>query len=72
MLHDHTPWNTPFGTTPPDKFSPRRRDLKTHNTHTTDIHVPAELEPAVTANEGPQTHALNRAAAGVGSRVYYP
>jgi hypothetical protein len=51
--------------TPPDEWSARRRDLylTTHRTH--DGHTfarPADFEPAITAREQPQTHALDRAA----------
>jgi hypothetical protein len=36
--------------------------LTTHDTHKIDIHAPAGFEPAIPANERPQTHALDRAA----------
>jgi hypothetical protein len=38
-----------------------------HTTLTTDIHAPPEvLEPAIPASERSQTHALDRAATGIG------
>jgi hypothetical protein len=32
---------------------------------------PAEFEPAIPANERPQTHALDQAATGMGNVLYY-
>jgi hypothetical protein len=41
-----------------------------HTTLTRDIHAPAEFEPAIPAGEQPQTHALDRAANGIGGAWY--
>ena len=57
------------GRTPLDEWSARRRDLylKTHNTHNGQTSMlPAGFEPAIPASEGPQNHALDRAATGTG------
>ena len=54
------------GRTPLDDWSARRTDLYL-TTLTTDIHPPAGFEPAIPANEGPQTHVSDRGAAGIGS-----
>ena len=54
-----------IGRTPPDERSPRRRDLylTTHNTQKRETSMPpAGFEPAIQGSEGPQTHALARAA----------
>jgi hypothetical protein len=62
-LHDHR--HITFGRIPLDEWSARRRDhyLTTHNTH---IHAPSGFEPVIPASERPQTHALDRAATGIG------
>jgi len=39
---------------------------KTHHSQETDIHTAAGFEPAILANERPQTDALDRAAMGIG------
>jgi hypothetical protein len=55
--------------TPLDEWLDRRRDiyLTTHNTHKRQTLMPlAEFEPATTAVKRPQTHALYRAATGIG------
>jgi len=60
--------HTTLGKTPPDERSARLRDLylTTHKTHKRQSsNAPAGFEPAVPANERPQTHALNRAASGI-------
>jgi len=41
------------------------------NSQQTDIHALAEFKPAVLASEGPHTHALDRAATGIGSVQNY-
>jgi hypothetical protein len=38
----------------------------TQHSQETDIHVPAGLEPTVSAGERPQTHIFDRAAIGIG------
>ena len=44
-----------------------------HSTHKrqTDIHDPAGFEPTIPVSERPQTHALDRAAAGIGCILHY-
>jgi len=61
--------HTTFGKTVLDKRLGRRRDLylTTHNTHNRQISLPPiGLEPTILASERPQTHALDRAATGIG------
>jgi hypothetical protein len=61
-----------LGRTSLDEWLARRRDLylKTHNAHTKQTSMPsAGLEPAIPGTERPQTHALIRAATGIGTRV---
>ena len=60
--------HTTLGRTPLDEWSARRRDLylTAHNTHKTQT-----FEPKIPASEGPQNHALNRAATGIGESVPY-
>ena len=61
--------HTTLGRTPLDEWSARRRNvyLTTHNTHKRQTTVlPASSEPAIPASERPQTHALGRAATGIG------
>jgi len=55
---------------PSDEWSPRlsERYLAKHNTHKRETPA-AEFEPAFPANERPQTHALDRAVIGTGTRV---
>ena len=63
-----------FESTPLYEWSARRRDLylTTHNTHTRLTSMPqAGFEPAVPASEQPQTHALDRAATGIGTQCKY-
>jgi hypothetical protein len=64
--HSHI---TTLSRTPQNEWSARRRDiyLATHNTHKrqTSIH-PEGFEPTIPASERPQTHALDRAATGIG------
>jgi len=57
--------------TPLDKWSARRTDLyqTAHNTHKRETSMPqVGFEPAIPASERPQTHALDCAATGIGSR----
>jgi len=66
---DHTQRHATIGRTPLHEWSVRHRDLNltTHNTHNRQTSIPtAEFEPAISAGEGPQTHALDRAATGTG------
>ena len=54
--------HTTLSRTPLDEWSVRRRDLylTTHNTHNRQIILPpAGFEPAISASERPQTHALD-------------
>jgi hypothetical protein len=62
-----------LGRTPLDEGPARRRDLylTTHNTHKRQTPIsPVEFEPAIAESELPQTHALDRAATGIGDIVY--
>jgi hypothetical protein len=66
---DHTQRHTTVGRTPLDKWSARRRDLylTKHNTYNRQTSVPpVGFEPKIPAGERPQTHALDRAATGIG------
>ena len=59
--------------TPLDERSSRRRDLylTTHNTHFRQISTPPTgFEPTIPASERPQTHVLDRAATGIGTRWF--
>jgi hypothetical protein len=61
---------TTLGWTLLTELSARRRDLHltTHNTHKRQTsRYPARFEPTVPASERSQTHALDRAATGIGS-----
>jgi len=55
--------------TPLNEGSALRIDfyLTTYNIHKTDIHVTGGFESPIPGNERPQTQALDRAAAGIGS-----
>ena len=70
---DHTQFRSTLGRIPLDKWSARRRDLYLikHNTHNrqTDRQtcLPAEFEYKIPASKRPQTDALYRAAARIGS-----
>jgi len=71
---DYTQRRTTFGKDPLDEWSARRRYhyLKTHNTHNRETSVPAVgLEPRISADERPQTYALDRAATGTGQKPTY-
>jgi len=66
--------HTTLGRTPLDEWSARRSAhyLTTHNPHKRQVSIlPARFEPAIPANERPQTHALYRAATGIGTYVIY-
>jgi hypothetical protein len=68
----HTVRHTTLDRTPLDEWSARRRDLylTTHNTHKRRTYMsPPGFEPAIPAGERPQTHALDRAATGIGHHV---
>jgi hypothetical protein len=61
--------HTTLGRTPLDEWSARRRDLylTKHNTHKRQTSMPpARFEPTIPVSERPQTHALDRAATGIG------
>jgi hypothetical protein len=63
--------HTTLGRTPLDDGPARRRDLylTTHNTHKRQTSMtPVEFEPIILVSERPQTHALDRAATGIGSK----
>ena len=62
--------HTMLGRTRLNEWSARRRDLylTTHNTHNRQTSTPsAGIEPSISASERPQTHALGRAATGIGT-----
>jgi hypothetical protein len=60
------------GRTPLDGWSARSRDLYL-TTHIRQMSIPpAKFEPAFPASERPQTHSLDRAAAGIGRSHYSP
>jgi len=61
--------HTTLGRNPLNEWSAGRRDLflTSNNIHKRKTSIPpAGLEPAIPASEGPQTHALDRAATGTG------
>ena len=63
-----------FGRTPLDEGPASRRHLHltTHNTHKRQTSMPpAKFEPAIPASERPKTHALDRAANGIGTGLKY-
>ena len=69
---DHKQRQTTVGRTPLDEGSARHRDLylTTHNTHNRQTSMPpVGFEPTVSAGEGRQTYALDRAATGTGCYV---
>ena len=71
---DHTQRHTTVGKTPLDEGSARCRDLymTTHNTHNRQTCMPSTgFEPAIPANERPQTFALDRSATGIGIILLY-
>ena len=65
--------HTTVGKTPLDEGLARRRDLypTTHNIHMRQTSMPlAGFEPTIPASVRPQTHALDRAATGIGITIY--
>ena len=65
----HSDTTHSVGRTPLDEGSARRRDLylTTHNTQKRQASMPpAGFEPTIPASEHSQTHALDRAATGIG------
>ena len=70
---DHTQRRAIVGRTPLDEWSARRRDLylTTRNIHNKHPCCLAGFEPTVLAGERPQTHALDRAATGIGISCMY-
>ena len=70
MFLDHTQWRTTVGRTPLDEWSARRWDLylTTHNTLNRQTSMPpVGFEPTISADERPQTYALDRTATGTGN-----
>jgi hypothetical protein len=66
--------HTTLGRTPLNEWSARRKDLypTTHNTHKRQISMPpAGFETTIPASERPQTHALDRAATGIGHIIFH-
>jgi len=66
---DHIQRRATDGMIPLDERSARRRDLylTTHNTHNRQTSMPpVGFEPTISTGERPQTHALDRAATGIG------
>jgi hypothetical protein len=66
---DHTRRRTTVDGTPLDKLSARRRDLYliAHNPRWDSTQPPVGFELTISADERPQTYALDRAATGTGS-----
>lgn len=66
--------HTTLETTPLEEWSNPRRDLNvtTHNVYNRDIMLQTGYEPAIPANEKPQTHTLGRAATTIGAWWYSP
>jgi len=65
----HSTRHTKFGRTPQDELSERRTELyqTTHNTRMGQTTISsAAFELSIPASERPETHALNRAATGIG------
>jgi hypothetical protein len=62
---------TTLGRTLPDEWPAPRRSLPHNTRHTeeTNIHVSAEFEPEIPANEQPQTNGLDRAGTGNGVSI---
>jgi hypothetical protein len=64
--------HTALGRTPLDGWSARRRDLylTMYSTHKTQTSLPpAEVKPVIPGSKWPQTHALDRAATGIGTHL---
>jgi len=72
-FQDHTQRRTTVGRTPLEEWSARRRGLylTTHNTQRQTSMPPVGFEPTISADERPQTHALDRAVTGTGSAHFY-
>jgi len=67
--------HTTLGSTPLDEYPSRRRDryLTTYNSHKTQTSMtPARFEPTIPPSKQPQTHALDRAATGIGEFEIIP
>jgi hypothetical protein len=64
--------HTTLSRTPLHEWSVRRTDLylTTHNAQRDNIHASAEFESALPASERPTTHAVDRAATGIGLPKY--
>ena len=65
--------HTTFGRTSLNKLAARRRDLylTIHNIHKRQTSMsPAGFEPTIPASERPHTHALDRAATGIGLKHF--
>jgi hypothetical protein len=65
--------HTTLGRTPLHEWSARRTDLylTTHNTHKRQTSMlSAGFEPTIPVSERPQTHALDRAATGIGKSLH--
>jgi hypothetical protein len=66
--------HTPLSRTRLEEWSARRRELcpTTHDTHKRQTSMPpAEFEPTIPASERQQTHALDRAATGIGVLFFF-
>ena len=71
-LHDHR--HISLGGTSPDEWPARHRDLylTTHNTQNRQTSMPQTgFEPSIPASERPKTHALDRAATGLGHSRHF-
>ena len=69
---DHTQRRTTVGRTPLDEWSAGRRELylTTHNIHNRQTSTPpVGFEPTISADQRPQTYALDRAATGTGDSL---
>jgi hypothetical protein len=69
---DHTQAHTSVGRTPLDEGSARHRDLypTTQTLYKRQISMlPVGFEPAIPSSAPPQTHALDRAATGIGGKT---
>jgi hypothetical protein len=70
MTHTHTT----VGKTPLDERSVHCRELHltTHNIHNRETSMPlAEIETAIPASKGPQTHPLDHSAAEIGLKLNF-
>jgi hypothetical protein len=73
-LHDHTQTHhTRYDSSGRDQPDAGTSTLTTHNIHKRQTSMPpAVFEPATPVSERPQTHAVDRAATGLGCRKYTP